>query len=479
MSKTPPVTTVFKTFPKAQKPRKVPFQFSKRVLGTGAALLFGASSYAFYRYASAHKIPTADNSDPTAAAEYRAYDVIAKKYDEAVSMEEWSLWYWMMRRQLLKVAEGDVLEVSSGTGRNLEYYPLSKIASLTLTDISDPMLRVCEDKYFDELKLGYQYPDTKVYFSIADGHCLCGDDEIEVKAEPVVEVDPNEPYRVTRELEGSGSMFNIFRVIFQTDGKIKMPEKESPEEDSEAKEAVVEEEEKEEKDEVVESPSSDNADEDIPTTAFDISSHSRSHSHPHPSSASSDASPSACTRCDGLGRSYHHLERCRKGVTESGLRLVRFKPQSFDTVVDAFGLCSHEDPVKVLRQMASVLRPGGKILLLEHGKSTSSWLNGWLNGGAEDHHDKWGCFWNRDIEKIVEKAGLDVVQATRWHFGTSYFMICEPKEGLLKELEEERLARVGRGENREKVAMKRNEEGTGKVGEVRSEMAKKKRFYFF
>ncbi len=39
--------------------------------------------------------------------------------------------------------------------------------------------------------------------------------------------------------------------------------------------------------------------------------------------------------------------RCATGRLESGAALSRFPPHSFDTVVDTFGLCSHEDPVRV------------------------------------------------------------------------------------------------------------------------------------
>ena len=50
--------------------------------------------------------------------------------------------------------------------------------------------------------------------------------------------------------------------------------------------------------------------------------------------------------------------------------LDKFPDQSFDTVVDTFGLCSYDDPVAVLKEMARVCKkPNGKILLLEHGRS--------------------------------------------------------------------------------------------------------------
>lgn len=37
--------------------------------------------------------------------------------------------------------QGDVLEVSAGTGRNFPYVPYTKIKSLTVADVSQEMLR--------------------------------------------------------------------------------------------------------------------------------------------------------------------------------------------------------------------------------------------------------------------------------------------------------------------------------------------------
>jgi methyltransferase OMS1 len=48
-----------------------------------------------------------------------------------------------------------------------------------------------------------------------------------------------------------------------------------------------------------------------------------------------------------------------------------YSNDSFDTVVSTFGLCSFNDPVAVLREMQRMCKPGGKILLLEHGRSKS------------------------------------------------------------------------------------------------------------
>lgn len=100
---------------------------------------------------------------------------------------------------------------------------------------------------------------------------------------------------------------------------------------------------------------------------------------------------------------------------------------SYDTVVDTFGLCSYDDPVEALREMTRVCKPDGRILLIEHGKGTSEWINNLLNSNAENHAHNWGCIYNRDIESIVRSSGLEIVDMSRWHFGTTYVIEAKPK----------------------------------------------------
>lgn len=52
-------------------------------------------------------------------------------------------------------------------------------------------------------------------------------------------------------------------------------------------------------------------------------------------------------------------------------KLEQYPDNSFDTVVDTFGLCSFDDPIAVLKELQRVCKPNGKILLLEHGRSKS------------------------------------------------------------------------------------------------------------
>jgi len=118
------------------------------------------------------------------------------------------------------------------------------------------------------------------------------------------------------------------------------------------------------------------------------------------------------------------LGQCSAKASSSGCRIQpcpeAVAKQKYDTVVDTFGLCSHADPVAALRGMQAVCKPGGRILLIEHGRSHWAWLNNALDGSAAAHHSKWGCWWNRDIAGLVEAAGLHVESMQRWHFGTTY-----------------------------------------------------------
>ncbi|RKO95109.1 S-adenosyl-L-methionine-dependent methyltransferase [Caulochytrium protostelioides] len=95
---------------------------------------------------------------------------------------------------------------------------------------------------------------------------------------------------------------------------------------------------------------------------------------------------------------------------------------TYDTVVDTFGLCSVPDPVKALREMERVAKPGAPIILLQHGRSRHGWLNTALDKTAEDHAQKWGCWWNREITDIVREAGLHVESCDTSLLDTTYLI---------------------------------------------------------
>lgn len=104
----------------------------------------------------------------------------------------------------------------------------------------------------------------------------------------------------------------------------------------------------------------------------------------------------------------------------------------YDTVFEAFGLCSHEDPVAALQSMAKMLKPGGRIVLLEHGRSTWDMVNNHLDFRAEKRMKTWACRWNLDIGELVDDAGLDITYEKRVHLGSTWLLVCKRPEDPLR-----------------------------------------------
>ncbi|KAF2852394.1 S-adenosyl-L-methionine-dependent methyltransferase [Plenodomus tracheiphilus IPT5] len=116
--------------------------------------------------------------------------------------------------------------------------------------------------------------------------------------------------------------------------------------------------------------------------------------------------------------------------------------QGYDTVIQTMGLCSTPEPVKLLQNLEASTNEDGQILLLEHGKSHYNWLNNILDKTAPAHANEHGCWWNKDIGKIVEESGLEVVNLRRYNFGTTWWLELKPRKGLRKELTKKAAAVV-------------------------------------
>ncbi|KAI8817470.1 S-adenosyl-L-methionine-dependent methyltransferase [Fimicolochytrium jonesii] len=108
--------------------------------------------------------------------------------------------------------------------------------------------------------------------------------------------------------------------------------------------------------------------------------------------------------------------------------LAPIPTHSYDTVVSTLGLCSYDDPVAALREFSRVTNPAtGRILLLEHGRSNEyGAMDAFLDKTALSHAREWGCWWNRDIEALVDEAGLVVEERRKFHLGTTTWLVCRP-----------------------------------------------------
>lgn len=92
----------------------------------------------------------------------------------------------------------------------------------------------------------------------------------------------------------------------------------------------------------------------------------------------------------------------------------------YDCVFETFGLCSQNDPLLSLNNMAKLLTPDGRIYLLEHGKSSYESVNEKMSKDVESRLAKWGCRYNMDLGEIVDDSDLEIVSEKRMHLGTTW-----------------------------------------------------------
>jgi ubiquinone/menaquinone biosynthesis C-methylase UbiE len=101
-------------------------------------------------------------------------------------------------------------------------------------------------------------------------------------------------------------------------------------------------------------------------------------------------------------------------VVEAPAEALPFEDASFDTVTLVYVLCTVPDPGAALREIARVLRPGGRLLFIEHVRSPEPGLARW----QDRVHTPWlvfanGCHCNRDTVAALEASVLDVEQVER------------------------------------------------------------------
>jgi len=115
------------------------------------------------------------------------------------------------------------------------------------------------------------------------------------------------------------------------------------------------------------------------------------------------------------------LQRMARKRLPTGIQ-IEFLPQSaeeqlpladasIDTIVLTWTLCSIADPLKALEQMGRVMKPGGQLMFLEHGRAPHPGVASWQDRLTP----YWkriagGCHLNRKVDELIIGAGFQITE---------------------------------------------------------------------
>jgi len=120
----------------------------------------------------------------------------------------------------------------------------------------------------------------------------------------------------------------------------------------------------------------------------------------------------------GIDLSPRLLAIARRRAVASGIRAyliigsaiaIPLANNTIDTVVMTWTLCSIQDPLAALREIRRVLKPGGKLVFIEHGLSPERGVERWQHRLTPMwRHIAGGCHLDRKMEDLIRSSGFDL-----------------------------------------------------------------------
>jgi len=129
-----------------------------------------------------------------------------------------------------------------------------------------------------------------------------------------------------------------------------------------------------------------------------------------------------------LGMARHHAQQLGLEVDlrQGDVEALDFPDRTFDTVISALATCSYLNPLAALREMKRVCKPEGRLLLLEHGRSSWELVGRFQDRGVVNSIRRGGCRHNQEPQQIIQAAGLKITSAHRSLLGIVHVIQVSP-----------------------------------------------------
>lgn len=141
--------------------------------------------------------------------------------------------------------------------------------------------------------------------------------------------------------------------------------------------------------------------------------------------------PEAIDHLFGLEPSPELVEQARERAEAAsfpvefitaGAEAIPLEANSVDTVVSTWTLCSIPDIEISLQEMRRVLKPGGRLMFIEHGRAPDAGVAKWQDRLAPLFRGLAGCNPNRQIDALIGEAGFEFADLSKDYFDGPRFI---------------------------------------------------------
>ena len=148
----------------------------------------------------------------------------------------------------------------------------------------------------------------------------------------------------------------------------------------------------------------------------------------------------AVTRAVGVDLSYEMLRRAHERASQLGIpfdflqadaEALPFPDAAFDTVAISLALCTIPNPGRALLELGRVCRPAGRIVMLEHVRSTARPLAALQRTLSPLNEHAIGCHLDRDTFDLARTLGFSLDETQSRLFNSVRLVVARPPAGAM------------------------------------------------